>query len=67
MPWTNIEMADEVIKFFKPHSSVNLGIGMPTVIAERIPAELNIMIHSEKRLSPQDQELASLTAHLVLE
>lgn len=47
MPWTNIEMADEVIKFFKPHSSVNLGIGMPTVIAERIPAELNIMIHSE--------------------
>jgi len=47
MPWTNIEMADEVIQFFKPHSSVNLGIGMPTVIAERIPAELNIMIHSE--------------------
>ncbi len=47
MPWTNIEMADEVIKFFKPHSSVNLGIGMPTVIAERMPAELNIMIHSE--------------------
>lgn len=40
-------MADEVIKFFKPHSSVNLGIGMPTVIAERIPNELNIMIHSE--------------------
>jgi len=47
MPWTNIEMADEVIQFFKPYSSVNLGIGMPTVIAERIPAELNIMIHSE--------------------
>lgn len=47
MPWTNIEMADEVIKFFKPYSSVNLGIGMPTVIAERMPPELNIMIHSE--------------------
>lgn len=47
MPWSNIEMADEVIKFFKPHSSVNLGIGMPTVIAERIPVDLNIMIHSE--------------------
>jgi 3-oxoacid CoA-transferase subunit B len=47
MPWTNIEMADEVIKFFKPHTSVNLGIGMPTVIAERIPSDLNIMIHSE--------------------
>lgn len=47
MPWTNVEMADEVIKFFKPYSSVNLGIGMPTVIAERMPADLNIMIHSE--------------------
>lgn len=47
MAWTNAEMADEVILFFKPHSSVNLGIGMPTAIAERIPQDLNIMIHSE--------------------
>ena len=47
MAWTNIEMADEVILLFKPNTSVNLGIGMPTAIAERIPTELNIMIHSE--------------------
>lgn len=47
MTWTNEDMADEVISFFKPHSSVNLGIGMPTAVAERIPADLNIMIHSE--------------------
>ena len=47
MAWSNIEMADEVIQFFTPHSSVNLGIGMPTIIAERIPRDLNIMIHSE--------------------
>lgn len=47
MSWTNEEMADEVIKFFTPYSSVNLGIGMPTVIAERMPANLNVMIHSE--------------------
>jgi len=47
MSWTNEEMADEVIRFFNPYSSVNLGIGMPTIIAERIPAELEIMIHSE--------------------
>lgn len=47
MAWTNEEMADEVIKFFTPFSSVNLGIGMPTIIAERMPRELNIMIHSE--------------------
>lgn len=47
MSWTNEQMADEVIKFFTPHSSVNLGIGMPTVIAERMPKDLSIMIHSE--------------------
>lgn len=47
MPWTNEEMADEVVNFFKPYSSVNLGIGMPTIIAQRISDDLNIMIHSE--------------------
>ena len=47
MSWTNEQMADEIVKLFKPHTSVNLGIGMPTIIAERIPADLNIMIHSE--------------------
>jgi 3-oxoacid CoA-transferase subunit B len=47
MSWSNEQMADEVIKLFKPHSSVNLGIGMPTVIAERMPKSLNVMIHSE--------------------
>lgn len=47
MSWTNEEMADEVVQFFLPHTSVNLGIGMPTAVAERIPHDLNIMIHSE--------------------
>ncbi|MFA6239228.1 MAG: 3-oxoacid CoA-transferase subunit B [Bacteriovorax sp.] len=47
MTWTNEQMADEVIHFFKPYTSVNLGIGMPTAVAERIPVDLNIMIHSE--------------------
>lgn len=47
MAWTNEEMADEVIKLFKPNTSVNLGIGMPTTVAERIPSSLEIMIHSE--------------------
>jgi 3-oxoacid CoA-transferase subunit B len=47
MAWNNIEMADEVVKLFKPFTCVNLGIGMPTVVAERIPSSLEIMIHSE--------------------
>ena len=45
--WTKEEMADEVIKFFKPQSSVNLGIGLPTLIAERVDPSLNLMIQSE--------------------
>ncbi|MBT3585590.1 MAG: 3-oxoacid CoA-transferase subunit B [Halobacteriovoraceae bacterium] len=47
MTWTKTKMADEVIKLFTPHSSVNLGIGLPTLIAERIPAELPLMVQSE--------------------
>ena len=47
MAWTKEQMADEVITFFTKHSSVNLGIGMPTIIAERMPKDLHIMIHSE--------------------
>jgi 3-oxoacid CoA-transferase subunit B len=47
MSWTNEQMADEIISLFRPNSSVNLGIGMPTIIAERIPKQLEIMIHSE--------------------
>lgn len=47
MAWTNIEMADEIVKLFRPNTCVNLGIGMPTVIAERISKDLEIMIHSE--------------------
>ncbi|MCB9062974.1 MAG: 3-oxoacid CoA-transferase subunit B [Halobacteriovoraceae bacterium] len=41
------EMGKKVINFFHPGCSVNLGIGMPTIIAELIPKELEIMIHSE--------------------
>ena len=47
MSWTKEQMADEVIKLIKPGTSVNLGIGMPTIVASRIKPEMNIMIHSE--------------------
>lgn len=45
--WTKAEMADQVIATLDDHSSLNLGIGMPTLIAERISADKNIWIHSE--------------------
>lgn len=47
MSWDNNQMADEVIALFHPHASVNLGIGLPTIVAERIPCDSQIMIHSE--------------------
>ena len=45
--WSKAEMADQVIAMLDDHSSLNLGIGMPTLIAERISPEQGIWIHSE--------------------
>ena len=45
--WSKNEMADEVITMLDDGSSLNLGIGIPTLVAERIPASKNIWIHSE--------------------
>jgi 3-oxoacid CoA-transferase subunit B len=47
MTWSKEQMADKVISLFENHSTVNLGIGLPTLVAERIPENLDIMIHSE--------------------
>ncbi len=40
-------MADEVIELIEDGSTLNLGIGMPTLIAERMPPSKNVFIHSE--------------------
>ena len=45
--WSKNEMADEVITMLEDGSSLNLGIGIPTLVAERIPSSKNIWIHSE--------------------
>jgi len=47
MSWTKEQMADEVIGLFKKNSTVNLGIGLPSLVADRLPQDLNIMIQSE--------------------
>lgn len=47
MTWSTKDMAKEVIKIFENGDSVNLGIGLPTVIAENIPSDLDVVIHSE--------------------
>lgn len=45
--WTKEQMADEIIGTLADGSSLNLGIGMPTLIAQRLPAEKQVFIHSE--------------------
>ncbi len=40
-------IAKRVAKFFQAGDLVNLGIGMPTIVANYLPAEANVMLHSE--------------------
>lgn len=40
-------MADEIIAMLAEGSSLNLGIGMPTLIAQRMPSDRDVFIHSE--------------------
>lgn len=47
MSWTREEMAKYVASLFIPGSSVNLGIGLPSLVAENLDPEQDIMIHSE--------------------
>lgn len=45
--WSKFDMADEVVAMLNDDSSLNLGIGIPTLVAERMPAAKNVWIHSE--------------------
>lgn len=47
MSWTREEMAKYVASLFTPGSSVNLGIGLPSLVAENLSPNEDIMIHSE--------------------
>ena len=50
MAWSRDEMAQEVANLLRPGTSLNVGIGMPTLVAEKIPSDRNISIHSENGL-----------------
>lgn len=45
--WTREQMADEIIALIPDGASLNLGIGMPTLIAERMDPAKAVVIHSE--------------------
>jgi 3-oxoacid CoA-transferase subunit B len=50
MVWTKEQMAERAAKEIAPGSIVNLGIGLPTLVADYLPDELGVWFHSENGL-----------------
>ena len=45
--WTREQMAARVARDIPEGAVVNLGIGLPTLVAAQIPADLEVILHSE--------------------
>ena len=50
MAWTRDEMAQRAAREVGPGMVVNLGIGIPTLVANYLPEDGSVMIHSENGL-----------------
>lgn len=67
---TKDQMAARVAQDIPDGAYVNLGIGMPTQVANHLPAGLEIILHSENGLlgmgpapAPQDEDFDLLTVN----
>ena len=47
MPWTRDQMAARVARDIPEGACVNLGIGLPTLVANHLPKNREILLHSE--------------------
>ena len=50
MAWNREEMARRAAQEIEPGSIVNLGIGLPTLVADYLPESLGVWLHSENGL-----------------
>ena len=50
MSWTKQQMAQRAVREIAPRTVVNLGIGLPTLVADLLPAASDVMLHSENGL-----------------
>ncbi len=62
MPWDRDQIAERAARELPANSVVNLGIGIPTLVANHIAPERNIFLHSENGLLgmgpfPRDHEV----------
>lgn len=47
MPWTRDQIAERAAREIQPGSIVNLGIGVPTLVANYLPAGHDVWLHTE--------------------
>ncbi|MEE2779913.1 MAG: CoA-transferase, partial [Myxococcota bacterium] len=50
MTWARDAMAERAAGEIQPGMTVNLGIGIPTLVANHLPADGSVMLHSENGL-----------------